>query len=113
MVFERIFLPESTFIKKWSRLIFSLTAIFITIHTFVASFLVSFGCDGYGDNDVMKIVFGFWYIYDVLIVLDILIGLRTAVHHSKRGKKAKLPFYCHIIQASLPIKPVLPLYVIF
>eukprot|EP00794_Sanderia_malayensis_P016547 gene16547-18222_t len=85
LIFDRVFQPDSSFVKKWSRIMCALNFFFITLHTSIASFEVSFGSTGYGNHPVLIIIFCLWYIYDILIIFDILIELRTAVHHHTKG----------------------------
>ena len=78
-------MPSSPFYKTWRTIVFGSSLLFFVVHTAIASFNVSFQGLGYGASSGIIIVYGAWYLYDLILVLDILIYVRTAIENHEKG----------------------------
>ena len=79
---------------------FCTSFIFFIVHTGIAAFNLSFHSDGYGGNAVFIFIYAVWYLYDLVLVFDILIDLRTAIDKHKGGMTVAL-FSQHLVYAVL------------
>lgn len=77
--------PSSSFYNKWRMVVFAMSLFFVVAHTSIASFKVSFGDHGYGDGPVLLTVYSLMYLYDLILVCDILIYLRTSIDNPEKG----------------------------
>ena len=69
---------------------FCTSLIFFLVHTGIAAFNLSFHSDGYGGNAVFIFIYAVWYLYDLVLVFDILIDVRTAIDKNEGGMTVEL-----------------------
>ena len=87
---ELVISPSSNFYKVWKTVMFCTSLIFFIVHTGITAFNLSFHNNGYGSNTVLTIIYALWYLYDLVLVFDILIDVRTATDKNEGGMTIEL-----------------------
>ena len=85
-LYYKLVIPHSSpFYKTWRTIVFGSSLLFFVVHTAIASFNVSFQGLGYGASGGIIVVYAALYLYDLILVLDILIDVRTAIENHEKG----------------------------